>query len=633
MPIQSTQTGAAHIDGLIWGWHWNQTNWAFSFPTSAAHYINNFGYDQIVGFQPFNAGQQAQIVQAVSALQTFLPVSFFNPNPQVIFQFAQASQIDYGSTGFQTQLHGPGGGGSAEAAVPDPNYQNPQAAGDTWYIPGAYVNPLPGSFANAAGLLHEFGHALGLKHGHASQPILNQFGQTVGTAAALPSQFDDQNYTIMTYRVYQNDDPTNFNEPEDLPSPQVDYPSSFMMLDIAALQHLYGANFGTNSNPGNTTYSFNTDGSMNVNENGTTTMTPATLRNKIFTTIWDGGGYDVFDFRNHNSSDMVIDLGPGSWMRFSDSQLAQLGQHTFAYGNVGTALQYNNDPRSLFEAVFTGNKNDTVTGNIRDNYINTGAGNDTIDGKTGADTMVGGNGNDTYTVDNANDSISELPGEGFDTVKVSSNYTMAAEIEQLDMLGTGDLQVNGNASANIINGNSGNNTINGAAGTDLMTGMGGNDTYAVDNSLDQVVEQAAGGTDAIYSSVDLQLAGNVETLILTGSAVQGFGDATANQIFGNNLVNVLFGQGGNDYLLGLGGDDIFVITPEAGAFDVIGDFQGASVAGGDRIGIAGFGAGAAVYQVSTTSFEIRSADNSIVQQFVLQGHAGTALDAGDFYFA
>lgn len=192
---------------------------------------------------------------------------------------------------------------------------------------------------------------------------------------------------------------------------------------------------------------------------------------------------------------------------------------------------------------------------------------------------------------------------------------------------------NGGSGNDIITGNDVANIINGAAGTDLMTGGGGNDTYAVDNSYDQVIEQPGGGEDAVYSSVDLLLAGNVETLILTGAAIQGFGDTSNNQIFGNGAINVLFGQGGDDYLLGLGGDDIFVITPEAGAFDVVGDFQGAGVAGGDRVGIAGFGPGAQVYQVSQTSFEIRSADNSIIQQFVLQGHDGTALNADDYYFA
>lgn len=277
--------------------------------------------------------------------------------------------------------------------------------------------------------------------------------------------------------------------------------------------------------------------------------------------------------------------------------------------------------------------NDELFGLAGADDLDGGAGNDLLDGGTDADTLRGGDGNDYFFVENVGDSVIELAGEGDDTIETSISYDMPNFVERIVMAGGGDIGSNGNDLANHITGNSGNNLINGGAGTDLMTGMGGNDTYAVDNSLDQVVEQAAGGIDAIYSSVNLLLAGNVETLILTGTAVQGFGDATNNQIFGNSFVNVLFGQGGNDYLLGLGGDDIFVVTPESGAVDVIGDFEGAGAIGGDRIGIAGFGPGALVFQVSQTSFEIRSADNSIIQQFVLQGHDGTALDSGDYYFA
>lgn len=269
-------------------------------------------------------------------------------------------------------------------------------------------------------------------------------------------------------------------------------------------------------------------------------------------------------------------------------------------------------------------------------WLEGGPGDDALEGGRGNDTMVGGAGNDDYFVDSQGDIVSELSAaDGNDRIFSSVTYDMPGFVEVMTLTGDGHIGTNGNSLANHINGNSGNNYINGASGTDLMTGGDGNDTYGVDNSYDRVVESAGAqaGYDTIYSSVDFMLGGNVETLILTENAVQGFGDASNNQIFGSNLVNVLFGQGGNDYLLGLGGDDIFVITPENGAVDVIGDFQGAGATGGDRIGIAGFGAGAAVFQVSQTSFEIRSADNSITQQFVLQNHDGTTLDTGDFYFA
>lgn len=317
------------------------------------------------------------------------------------------------------------------------------------------------------------------------------------------------------------------------------------------------------------------------------------------------------------------------------------------YNFVGIGNVFGDPSQGLYETFWMQNNTpasrtlngdnlfDHLLGGAGAETLNGFAGHDWLNGGLGADAMNGGNGNDTYVVDNAGDTTVETDAaDGYDTVRTSVTFDMAQFIERLDMIGNGNIGTNGNQLANTINGNSGNNLINGGANTDLMAGGGGNDTYAVDNIYDAVIEKAGEGQDAVYSSVDIALFGNVETLVLTENAVQGFGDDTDNQIFGNGNVNVLFGQGGTDYLLGLGGNDIFVITPENGAVDVIGDFEDGGPGAGDRIGIAGFGAGAAVYQVSTTSFEIRSGDNSITQQFILQGHSGAALVEGDdFYFA
>lgn len=308
------------------------------------------------------------------------------------------------------------------------------------------------------------------------------------------------------------------------------------------------------------------------------------------------------------------------------------------FGSGGDA---DGDTLTEIENVIGTDQNDILIGNDianvlvgdkGDDQIHGAGGDDILDGGADADNMDGGDGNDTFIVDNIGDRVVENAGQGDDLIKTSVSFDMSDFVERLIMTGTEDIQSTGNALANHMTGNGGNNYLIGGAGTDLMTGGAGDDTYSVDNLLDQIVESAGGGNDAVYTSVDLQLSGNVETLILTENAVQGFGDDTNNQIFGSDKINVLFGRGGDDFLLGLGGDDIFVITPEAGAFDVIGDFEGAGVDGGDRIGIAGFGVGAEVRQVSQTSFEIHSADNLTVQQFVLQGHDGSALDAGDYYF-
>lgn len=458
IPTNLVQTRATNtiLDGLLWGWHWGATDWGYSFPTSVNEYATfqpqnyngylGFGYENVVGFQPFNAQQQSQIVAAVGSFETFLPVSF-KPNASlgqdapVVFRFAVADAIDYGyglnGIGDQSEfsvynLHGPGGGRSAEAAVPDPFQMNWRAAGDTWYITNAYDTPVPGSFSNAAGLLHEFGHAMGLKHGHHTQPVygptnqfVDQFGSAfaepvqVGTAPALPTEFDGQEFTVMTYSVYIGDNSQVRNEANDLPLNQVDYPWSYMMLDIAALQYLYGANFGSGSNPGDTVYNFNpSTGQMAVTDSSDGQLITASPQNaKIFTTIWDGGGTDTYDFSNY-TTDQVINLQPGQWSTFSPSQLARLGVETFARGNIANALQFNGDTRSLIENAVGGSGNDVFAGNAANNIINGGLGNDTIlfDGNRSDFTFTNNNGFLTVTGNGGSDTLVQVENLHFNDV-------------------------------------------------------------------------------------------------------------------------------------------------------------------------------------------------------------------------
>src|SRR5262249_1717787 len=152
--------------------------------------------------------------------------------------------------------------------------------GDAWYNHTSYNNPAKGSFAFAAGIMHETGHNLGLKHGQSTQ---SGHGTLFPT---LPSDHDSYQYSVMNYRQFPCRPVFTPGNVEHAP----EHPPTFMQDDIAALQYMYGANYNYNS--GNTTYTWSpTTGEMFINGVGQ----GAPTSNFILMTVWDGGGTDTYD--------------------------------------------------------------------------------------------------------------------------------------------------------------------------------------------------------------------------------------------------------------------------------------------------------------------------------------------------
>jgi trimeric autotransporter adhesin len=195
-----------------------------------------------------------------------------------------------------------------------------------------------------------------------------------------------------------------------------------------------------------------------------------------------------------------------------------------------------------------------LTGNAAANTLAGNASANRIDGAGGADLMLGGGGNDTYVVDDTNDLIADT--SGIDTAEASVTYSLivtAPLVEKLTLTGSGDIDGTGNALANVITGNSGLNTL---------AGLGGNDIYVVHNTLDEVVELAAAGTDTVITFTDYTLGDHVEFLVLGPMPpelddIDGFGNALANVITGNAGDNVLDGAAGKDLLKGGAGNDTY----------------------------------------------------------------------------
>ena len=109
--------------------------------------------------------------------------------------------------------------------------------------------------------------------------------------------------------------------------------------------------------------------------------------NKIFMTLWDGGGNDTYDFSNYTTN-LTINLNPGEWTTTSSTQLANLTGSTVAVGNIANALLYNGNVASLIENAIGGSGSDTLVGNAANNSLTGNAGNDSLDGAAGSDTAV-----------------------------------------------------------------------------------------------------------------------------------------------------------------------------------------------------------------------------------------------------
>ena len=227
-------------------------------------------------------------------------------------------------------------------------------------------------------------------------------------------------------------------------------------------------------------------------------------------------------------------------------------------------------------------------------------------------------------MDIAGDVVTEGVGAGTDVVQSAVTLVLAANVENLTLVGPAAISGTGNALANIVTGNAADNVLDGGTGADTLAGGAGNDTYIVDNVGDVVTEAASAGTDRVNASVTCVLAANVESLTLTGAvAINGTGNTLANTLTGNSADNVLDGSSGTDTLVGGAGNDTYMV-------DNIGDAitEGAS-AGMDGVNSSvTYVLAANVENLTLTGTAAINATGNTINN-ILTGNAGNnSLDGG-----
>lgn len=490
--VYSTLTGNNTIDLLIYGMQWANTNISYSFIVPGISYFSA-SYPDTSLFQNIQALSLAQQNAFNSALSAWSNVAAIN----FVQSADNSTTVGDIRVAFSWSTSATTANEAAFTYLPSTN----PAGGDIWINPTAndslggyangtfaYSNFQQGSYAYYT-LLHELGHAIGLKHPFETSPYNTDAVTPAGTG------WDSRSYTLMSYTTLSGHPDAigfSFN------------PTTPMVLDIAAIQSMYGANYAFNA--GATTYSFNDNPGQHY-----------------FQTIWDGGGNNAISYSGNTSS--VIDLRPGYGSTIGNPVYAETATNPNAYlvNNVWIAYGTHIDT-----AVVTGYGNNTLQAN------NDG---DTLIGGSGNDTFIGGTGNDTFKAGSGNDTING--GGGTNTCIFAGN-----SLQYNILLGTENSAVVSDAIAGFNVSDTLTNIqrlhfadtniaidINGNAGTTAMI-LG-----AVFGAASEANKQYVGiGLSLLDGGMSSQ---NLTTLALNAELGAGFSNAAEINLLYQNLVGSL----------------------------------------------------------------------------------------------
>lgn len=298
--------------------------------------------------------------------------------------------------------------------------------GDIWVNPDYSIDYKYNSWDfgsyNYLALLHEIGHAVGLKH-----PF---DGETT-----LPTETYSRQYTVMSYTDHPQSTYLEVTEIRGLYSWRYYdvQPESPMLYDIAVMQYMYGANMAYNA--GDNTYAFDPD-------------------SPFFMTIWDAGGTDTLSVENF-SKGCTIDLRAGTFSKITiESNPLPLNARpvvTATYdGTDNLAIAYG----VTIENATGGAGDDSLTGNTGGNILTGGGGDDTLNGGGGDDTLNGQTGIDTAVYSGNRSAWTIIRTEtGFTLNGESGNTDTLTGIERLQFADTRmalDLDGAAGATARII---------------------------------------------------------------------------------------------------------------------------------------------------------------------------------------
>ena len=280
---------------------WNPSKFTVGQPATAYYTFllnaNTLSGMDANGFAPMSDAQKQAVVSALGQWSSVANITFVQTD-----DVAKAN-LRFGTNNQQ-------GISAGYAYDPNPGGSKVLLANDQ----ETNKNPTPGSYGYET-ILHEIGHAIGLKH----PGNYSAFGNG-SDAPYLPSEQDNTAYSVMSYN-------NNTSLKTGIINPSV--------FDISAVQYLYGANMGAGQ--GNNTYGMS----------------------KTFQTIWDPNGINTLSAADQTAN-CTIDLRQGGFCKIGETLSASISYGTSIYNAIGGA------------------GNDTIVVNGLNNRIDGGAGNDTV---------------------------------------------------------------------------------------------------------------------------------------------------------------------------------------------------------------------------------------------------------------
>lgn len=381
---QSTQTrlsNSPEVNALLSGKRWKNSEISYSFPETDSVWSTSFS----LGYGPNNGNGEPWHTDFQPLQDT--DRAYFN---NAVQQWGNVAHIDF----IEIKETADSVGDIRAAYTSNENLTNTQAwayepadtayAGDIWFNNNGSSSTefwTPGSYEFMT-VMHELGHAIGLKH---------PFEASDTNSTTLPASLDSRSYTIMSYSAHAGLNDTFFSYE----------PTSLMMLDISAIQYIYGANYEYNA--GNDVYQY-------------TDATP------YHHTIWDGGGVDTIQYDGNQKSIIDLRSGYGSKIGIDVYLESSTNQEPQTVNNIWIAQGV------AIENATGGQNDDQLIGNELDNTLNGQAGNDIVMGGAGHDVIDGGAGLDTaiytdsfslYTITRAANTLkiqSKSDTDGTDTV-------------------------------------------------------------------------------------------------------------------------------------------------------------------------------------------------------------------------